>query len=198
MRYREYEMPVEYYHISILNGHPESSCPEYDLIPGARIQLSIPERSDIFRRRVTTLEEYVDTFIENDDSYLDLCEGYEAEKRFFSEHYREIFCGKYPEWIVYDIDALCDGCGGFNIAFANTKTGCKCHCWLINNQLSGGELQIEVYDGDQLTERYLLRRGGVVEFIGQSRREYSFYTEEGPDGHERTMATIEEYGRALL
>lgn len=197
MRYREYRMPISYYHISILNGHPELTYPERYLIPGAKIKFSIPEPTEYpyNNRGVTTLEEYVDEYIENDESYIGIGtnEYYEEETRFFSEHYREIFCGKYPEWIVYDIDALCYA-SGFCIAFANTKTNCECQCHLISNEKGGGELQVEVYNGVLLTERYLLRKRSVVEFIGQIRRKYEFEEEENG----QLMATIEEYAYALL
>jgi len=207
MRYREYELPIQYYHITILNGHPECSHVCRDLIPGSKISFSLPDQIEypfnpVSNHMIQSIEDVAEELIENDESYFHFTGESQDDYKyceFFSEHYKEIFCGKYPEWIVYDIDALCDA-SGFCISFVNTKTLNDEHpvsCWLVNKHVHG-YFQVNVSHPNRPAEKYLLGRSFVAELVGQTWRKYEFCNDyEGEEDKAKNRytltATIEEY-----
>lgn len=212
MRYREYDLPISYYHISILNGHPESARASFDMMCGSKISFSSLDQIEYpfymsDRRKRLSIEDIADMAIENDESYFfrERTPEEREYKLFFSRHYKEIFCGKHPEWVAYDINILCCG-SGFCISFVNTKTldwPNPVECWLINSDAAVFAFQVNVSHPNRPVEKYILSYGAVAELEGQTWRRYEFYKkykneedEAKGDYNYTQMATVEEY--ALL
>ena len=202
-------MPIEEYYISIIDGDSEDAFNVRKLMRGSTIKFSLSERHERSRRmeryHIDTLEAYAEHFIENDESYMDVDEQ-DPNQQFFCDHYKDIFAGKYPEWIIYGIRVYHDGYT-FNFVrvnrtmeagiggFGSCQEIYSSHCWLISDSSLDEPLQVIVSHPNRPPEKYLIGGGyGVAEFEGSTRREYSFYKKKRPDYEgEIIMAEIKEF-----
>ena len=197
MRVLEYTREIDSFHISICGCESEFRLWKY--VPGSRIEISIPDASELSDNYLSsyynTLERYVDVYIENDGEYYDNTSSEEEE--FFFEHYKEIFCGKYPEWIIYDIGFFGDG---FCISYVNIESAIEDGtdtgkwCWLISAHDGGTWLKARVIQPYRPPETYYFRHAEVIEFDGRTQRSYELYKEDDESTiTSRTFARIKEY-----
>ena len=175
MYFLEYTLPMRYYYITIYDDNPDHVSPnEKNTIPESSIRISIHDPDPAWIKDLRdfaeqcTVEEFGDYF---DD-----------DEMFFDQHYKDIICGKYPEWIIVGIAQYH---GLRRIDFINTKslsTGRPSMCWVTCEK--SVNLSVEVFHPTRPVEKYLLKSSSVTEY-GEKRRRV-FYLN---DDH----ATVEEY-----
>ena len=204
MRFREYRMLIDRYNISTIDRDPELVNLEYDFVPGARIRFSLPKQMKFpykhepsFSSRqidVKSLADFAEKYLKGWHYET----GHPEEEDFFASHYVEIFCGKYPEWVAYDIDISSTG---YIISYVNTRTlhdDWPCKCYITTGRTFYGRgIVAEVIYHNRVKEKYdIVGDHTVVEYDDKVRRMYEFEEDEKLGGSINGMtAFVREYAR---
>ena len=203
MRFREYRMLIDRYNISTIDRDPELVNLKYDFTPGAGIRFSLPKQMHIPYKHepsFSMLQIDVESLADFAEKYLKAgCSARRCpEEVFFVDHYVEIFCGKHPEWVAYDIDI---SSRGYIISYVDTRTlqdDEPCKCYITTGQTFYGRgIVAEVIYHNRVREKYdIIGHHTVVEYDDKVRRMYEFEEDEKLDGSINVMsALVREYAR---